>query len=283
MTNRRSLCRNTVLRFAGGFCFMATILAGCGQRDRTETKEKHTVAADKAREVSVAAAADLKFALEEIIAAFEKEQPRVKVTATYGSSGSFFAQLSNKAPFDMFLSADMEYPRKLIDQNYALKETEFRYAVGQIVVWTPNSSPLDVKKLGIETLLDPSVRKVAIANPKHAPYGRAAEAAMKKLGVYDRVKDRLVLGENISQAAQFVETGGADAGILALSLAMAPQMRDKGQYWVVPLDAYPTLEQGGVILSWAKDRQAADLLRSFMLSESGRAILKRYGFFLPER
>lgn len=106
---------------------------------------------------------------------------------------------------------------------------------------------------------------------------------MKKLGVYDRVKDRLVLGENISQAAQFVETGGADAGILALSLAMAPQMRDKGQYWVVPLDAYPTLEQGGVILSWAKDRQAADLLRSFMLSESGRAILKRYGFFLPER
>ena len=155
-----------MLCFAGGLCFLAIILAGCAKRDRTETKEKQTIAPDKAREVSVAAAADLKFALEDIIAAFEKEQPQVKVTATYGSSGSFFAQLSNKAPFDMFLSADMEYPRKLIEQNYALKETEFRYAVGQIVVWAQNSSPLDVKKLGIETLLDPSVRKVAIANPR---------------------------------------------------------------------------------------------------------------------
>jgi molybdate transport system substrate-binding protein len=246
------------------------------------TPDRQSQAAES-REVAVAAAADLKFALGEVIAAFEKEQPRVKVKATYGSSGSFFAQLSNKAPFDVFLSADIEYPRKLIEQGLAAKETEFRYAVGQIVVWVPNASPLDVEKLGIQTLVAPSVRKVAIANPKHAPYGRAAEAAMKKLGVYDQVKDRLVLGENIAQAAQFVETGGADAGVLALSLAMAPQMRDKGRYWTVPLDAYPTLEQGGVILSWAKDREAADQFRSFVTGERGRQILKQFGFFGSEK
>jgi molybdate transport system substrate-binding protein len=138
-----------------------------------------------------------------------------------------------------------------------------------------------VEKLGVRALLDPGVRKIAIANPKHAPYGRAAEAALKKLEVYDQVKDRLVLGENVAQAAQFVETGAADAGVIALSLALAPTLREKGKYWEVPLDAYPRLEQGGVILSWARDRQAADALRAFVLGPEGKAVLRRYGFFLP--
>jgi molybdate transport system substrate-binding protein len=229
----------------------------------------------------VAAAADLKFALDEVVGAFERQHPDIRVKATYGSSGSFFAQLSNEAPFDLFLSADIDYPRKLIEQGKAEKGSEFLYAVGHLVVWVPAASKLDVQKLGIRALADPSVKKVAIANPRQAPYGRAAEAALKKLGVYDDVKGRLVLGENIAQAAQFVESGAADAGVIALSLALAPAMRDTGRYWEVPLDAYPRLEQGGVLLKWAKDPEAAQALLDFLTGGEGRAILKRYGFILP--
>ncbi len=235
----------------------------------------------KSAKVSVAAASDLKFAFDEIAAAFQKENPTIAVVPTYGSSGTFFAQLTNRAPFDLYLSADIEYPRKLIAQGQAVKDSEFRYAIGQIVVWLPTASKLDVAKTGIEALLDASVRKIAIANPQHAPYGRAAEAALKKLGVYDKVKDKLVLGENIAQTAQFVQSGAADLGIIALSRALAPPMKEAGRYWPVPLDSYPPIEQGGVILSWASDPAAAALVRAYMSGPEARAILTRYGFALP--
>jgi molybdate transport system substrate-binding protein len=205
----------------------------------------------------------------------------VSLEIVYGSSGNFFAQLSNRAPFDMYFSADMEYPRKLIEAGHADKRTEFLYAIGQIVVWAGASSPLDVETRGIEALLDERARKIAIANPEHAPYGRAAEAALRSLGVYEQVKDRLVLGENIAQTAQFVESGAADVGIIALSLAMAPAMQGKGRYWLVPLDAYPKMEQGGIILNWAKEREAAEDVCAFVTSAAGRTTLARYGFILP--
>jgi molybdate transport system substrate-binding protein len=233
------------------------------------------------REVSVAAAADLKFAFDEVVSEFQKRNPSILVTVTYGASGNFYAQLANQAPFDLFLSADIDYPRKLIDSGLALMDSEFLYAVGHIVVWVPNGSPLDLDKLGMKAVADPAVKKLAIANPKHAPYGRAAEAALKKYGLYDDVKDRLALGENIAQTAQFVESGAADVGIIALSLALAPAMKERGSYWMVPLDAYPRLEQGGVILRWAKDKEAAQAVRAFMSGTEGRTILKRYGFLLP--
>jgi len=231
--------------------------------------------------VAVAAAADLKYALNEIAVDFGRKNPEVTLKIAYGSSGNLYAQLSNKAPFDIYFSADVDYPRKLIAAGLALKQTEFFYAVGRIVVWVPIRSDLDVERLGIESLLDPSVRKIAIANPKHAPYGRAAEAAMKNLGVYDRVEERLVLGENISQTAQFVETGAADIGVIALSSAVSPALRGKGRFWAVPVDTYPRLEQGGVVLSWAKDKDAALRLRDFVTGGAGRAVLKKYGFTLP--
>lgn len=234
------------------------------------------------RRVAVAAAADLEFALKDIVAAFERQHPDIKVTTTCGSSGNFFHQLSNQAPFDVFLSADVDYPRQLIDQGQAVKDSEFRYAVGHIVVWVPRASQLDLDKLGIRAVADPSVRKLAIANPRHAPYGRAAEAALKKLGLYDEVKARLVLGDNIAQAAQFVDSGSADAGIIALSLARAPTMRDKGRFVLVPPDAYPRLEQSGVILKWAADRDAARALCDFVRGKEGQAILEKYGFDSPE-
>lgn len=233
------------------------------------------------RLVRVAAAADLKFAFEEVSVEFRKQHPDIQVEPTYGSSGTFFAQLTNQAPFDLFLSADIDYPRRLVEQGHAIPGTEFLYALGQIVVWVPSDSKWDVESLGISALLDPAVRRVAIANPKHAPYGRAAESAMRSLGVYDQVQGRLVLGENVAQTAQFVESGAADIGIIALSLALAPPMRDRGRFWIIPPEAYPKIEQGGVILSRARDREATEALRAFLIDRRGRDILRRYGFILP--
>jgi molybdate transport system substrate-binding protein len=228
--------------------------------------------------VRVAAASDLRFTMDEIVEALRRERPAVDVLVTYGSSGNFYAQLSNRAPFDIFFSADVDYPRRLIRQGLALAPSEFLYGVGRLVVWVPRNSPIEVEKLGMQALLSRSVRRIAIANPRHAPYGRAAEAAMKSLGVFDQVKDRLVLGDSVMQTAQFVDSGGAEVGIISHSLALAPALRDKGRFWEAPIDAYPRQEQGGVILSWAKDRPAAEALRDFVLSEGGRAILRRHGF-----
>jgi molybdate transport system substrate-binding protein len=252
---------------------VAASLAGC---------KRNPGPAEGEREVRVAAAADLQFALDDVLEVFHARHPDIWVRVTYGASGNFFAQLSNRAPFDLFLSADVDYPRRLCQSGLAEADSEFLYAVGHLVIWVPRSSGLDVEKQGVRALLDPSVKKVALANPRHAPYGRAAEAALKSLGVYERVRGKFVLGENVAQAAQFVRTGAADAGVFALSLARAPAMQDRGRYWEVPLDAYPRLEQGGVILSRARDRQAAELLRAFLLGDEGKAVLKRYGFFLPK-
>jgi len=236
--------------------------------------------AAETRTLRVAAAADLKVAFADIVAAFERQNPDVKVEVTYGSSGNFYSQLSSRAPFDLFLSADLDYPRRLVEQGLAAPNSEFSYAVGGLVLWVQKGSPIAVEK-GIEALLDPSVRKIAIANPRHAPYGRAAEAAMKKLGVYEKVKGKLVLGENIIQTAQFVESGAADIGLISHSLAAAAPLRDEGRSWEVPAGSYPSLEQGGVILSWAQDRQTAEALRSFIVGDSGKEILHRYGFRSP--
>lgn len=234
-------------------------------------------------EVRIAAAADLRFALDEIQAEFKKQYPYIDVKIVYGSSGNFFVQLQQQAPFDVYLSADLSYPRRLVEQGVALKETEFLYGVGRLVVWMPEGGiRLDVDALGLQALTDPAARKIAIANPQHAPYGRAAEAALRHYGVYEAVQDRLVFGESVAQTAHFIETGAADAGIIALALALSPEMRKRGRFWMIPLEAYPRIEQGGVILSWAQDLGAAKRFRDFMLGPAGRAILERYGFFLPE-
>jgi molybdate transport system substrate-binding protein len=244
------------------------------------SRDERSHAAERAA-VRVAAAADTKFAFDEIVDAFRRQQPETEVRVTYGSSGNFYAQLSNQAPYDMFLSADLEYARRLIREGRAAPDSEFIYGVGRLVAWVSRRSSIDVEKLGLEALRDPSVRKVAIANPAFAPYGRAAVTAMKNLGVYDKIKDRLVYGDSVMQAFQFVESSAADIGIVSHSLALAPPLRDKGRLWEIPLDAYPRQEQGGVILSWAQNRAAADALRSFMLSGDGKIILHRYGFETP--
>jgi len=178
-----------------------------------------------AQEIRVAAAADLKFALDELGTQYEKQSGK-KIAVIYGSSGNFFAQIQNGAPFDLFLSADIEYPRKLEAAGLAEPGTVYEYAVGRIVIWMPPDARADLARLGWKALLQPGVERIAIANPEHAPYGRAAVAALRKAGVYEQVRKRLVYGENIAQAAQFVAAGTAQAGIVALSLAVSPPMRD---------------------------------------------------------
>jgi molybdate transport system substrate-binding protein len=231
--------------------------------------------------VRVAAASDLRFALEEVAAHLARQTPPVLLEATYGSSGNLHAQLRQRAPFDVFLSADIAYPTDLVERGAAAPADLFTYALGRLVVWVPNASPLALERDGLRALT--GVRRLAIANPAHAPYGRAAEAALRGATLWDRLQPRIVLGENIAQTAQFVESGAADAGIIARSIAVAPLMRDRGRWWDVPPDAYPPLVQGGVVLSTARSRPGADALRRFLLSDDGRRLLERNGFALPAR
>src|SRR6266436_705058 len=193
-----------------------------------------------AQEIRVAAAADLKFALDELGAQFEKQTGR-RINVSYGSSGNFF---------------------------------------GRIVIWMPADAQADLAKLGWKALPEPGVERIAIANPEHAPYGRAAVAALRSAGIFEQVRRRLVYGENIAQAAQFVASGSAQAGILALSLAVSPPMR-AGKRWEIPADMHPPIEQGAIILKSAKDKEGARAFLAFLKSDAARKILESYGFVLP--
>ena len=229
--------------------------------------------------IRLAAAADLQFAMTDLVAQFEK-QTGTNADVSYGSSGNFFAQIANGAPFDLFFSADMDYPRKLQAAGLAEPETLCAYAIGRMVIWTPSNLDIDVAKRGWQALLDNHVRKIALANPEHAPYGRAAVAALGRAGIYDQVLPKLVYGENVAQAAQFVQSGNAQAGILPLSLALSPAMHD-GKWWEVPADTYPAIQQGAIVLNRAKNKAAARSFLDFVKSEAGRRTLAKYGVALP--
>jgi molybdate transport system substrate-binding protein len=234
----------------------------------------------QAEEITIAAASDLNFAFKELIAGYEKATGN-HVRLSLGSSGNFFSQIQNGAPFDLYFSADIGYPKKLEEAGLTMPGSLYRYAVGRIVLWAGTASRIDLSK-GLEVLRDPGIKKVAIANPKHAPYGRAAVAAMEYFKVYDQVKDRLVLGENISQTAQFIESGACDIGIIALSLAVAPAMKAHGTYWEIPAEAHQPLEQGAAILKSSDHQEAAKQFLEFMQGDKGREIMTSYGFTLPQ-
>ena len=232
-----------------------------------------------AEEITIAAASDLNFVFRELAAEYEKATGD-RVRLSLGSSGNFYAQIQNGAPFDLYFSADIAYPRKLEEAGLAVPGSLYPYAVGRIVLWTGKDSLLDLSK-GLEILREPTIKKIAIANPKHAPYGRAAVAAMEQAQVYDRVKAKLVLGENISQAAQFVESGSAEVGIIAMSLALAPPMQAAGRYWEIPVETYPPIEQGAVVLTGGKNQERAKAFLAFVQGAEGQAMMKRYGFVIP--
>jgi molybdate transport system substrate-binding protein len=234
-----------------------------------------------AQEITVAAAADMSAALPQVADAYIKKTGKT-VKLSFGASGNLTNQIRNGAPFDVFFSADEQYPQKLIDEGFAVKETLFRYAVGRLVLWAPNDFAIDVSKRGMNALLDPAVKKIAIANPDTAPYGRAAAAALRHFGIYDQVSAKLVIGENIAQAAQFVESRNAQAGLIALSHALAPAMKGKGRYWIVPLDAYPTLNQAAVVLAKSKEQEASRKFLEFIRTPEAASLLRSFGFSLPE-
>ena len=230
--------------------------------------------------LAVAAAANLKTAAVELKKGFEAEHPDTEVTLTLGASGTFFAQLQNGAPFDLFLSADREYPQKAVAAGLAKAEDEKVYAFGKLVAWLPPGSTLPLERDGLKALLDPSVKHVAIANPAVAPFGRAAAAALQAAGVADVVRPKLVLGTSASQAAQFATTGAADVAFLPMSLALGQELAG-GRVVPVPEGLYPRIEQAGLVLSAAREPALAQAFLAFVLGEKGRAILARSGYGLP--
>jgi molybdate transport system substrate-binding protein len=255
---------------------VAACLAGISVTGPTwaQDKEKNSAA------LTVAGAADLSAALREIAEDYERKSG-VQVKLSFAASGALTQQIQNGAPFDLFFSADMDYPRQLIAGGQAEGSSLYQYAVGKLVLWVPAESPLDVEHKGVEVLLDPTVRKIAIANPEHAPYGRAAVAALKHFGMYDRLHDELVLGENIAQAAQFVESGNAQAGFVAMAHAVAPSMKGKGKYWVVPDGAYPALAQGLVVITRSQHKKEAAEFVDYVKTKEAADVWRKYGFEVP--
>jgi len=231
-------------------------------------------------QLNVAAASDLKFALTDLAAIYEK-QSGVHLNLTFGSSGNFFAQVQNGAPFDIFFSADSDYPRKLNEAGLVLPNSADSYAVGKLALWVPSNSKLAPEKSGWQSLLDPTVQKIAIANPDHAPYGRAALEALKNSGFYEKIKSKLVFGENISQAAQFVQSGNAEIGILASSITSSPTFTS-GHSWIIPQNQYTPLLQSFVVLKSSSHQDAALAFLAYVKSPAAQAIFEKYGFAKPE-
>jgi len=229
-----------------------------------------------AQSITVAAASDLQFAMPELAAGFQTQTGR-QVKVIYGSSGNFFQQIQNGAPFDLFFSANLDYPRQLESSGLTVPGSYYQYAKGKIVLWVPNESKVNISS-GLNSLLDPGVNKIAVANPLHAPYGQAAVAAMQKEGIYEKVKNKLVTGENISQTASFVVSGAADAGVIALSLALSPNMKDKGHYVEIPAAEYPPISQACVILNSSREKEPAKQFLSYLKTKAAVETLRRYGF-----
>ena len=238
-------------------------------------------AADAAAQtLTVAAASDLQSALPAITSRFEKDSGQ-KVTLTFGSSGNFFTQIQNGAPFDVFLSADIDYPKRLEGSGQAERGSLYEYATGRLVLWTRNDSRIDVRR-GLVVLSDTRVRRIAIANPEHAPYGRAAVAALRHEGLYERVQGKFVLGENISQAAQFAQTGAAEVGLLALALALSPTLKSSGTYVDIPESWYPPIEQAAIVLASSRQKPLARQFVDYLKNPASVRLLQSYGFAVAQ-
>jgi len=232
-----------------------------------------------AQPLRVAAASDLQFAMNDLMMRYEKQTGQT-VEVVYGSSGNFATQIENGAPFDLFFSADSNYPAKLIEHGLADQHSLYLYASGRLALWASPEDHLNLSEKGFQVLLDPRVTRIAIANPEHAPYGRAAVTALQKAGIYEQVQPKLVYGEDILQAAQFVQSGNAQVGIVALSLAISPVMQN-GDRWLVPVELSPPLEQSVVVVSSSKNKSAAIQFLALVKSAEGRQLLAKYGFAPP--
>lgn len=231
----------------------------------------------QADKITIAAAADLKFALDELLVEFKQAHSQDEVEVIYGSSGKFHTQIRQGAPFDLYFSADIEFPRLLAKAGFAASEV-VPYAVGRIVLW---SATQDASQMTLANLTDPAIKRIAIANPKHAPYGKRAEEALRTQRLWEKVEAKLVYGENIAHTAQFVQTGNAQVGVIALSLALNPELASKGGYWLIPDELHAPLEQGFIITKRAEKNALAKQFAAYMSSEPAREVMTRYGFVVP--
>lgn len=231
----------------------------------------------RAEKITIAAASDLKYAMEEIVAGFHQGDPGSHVEVVYGSSGKLHTQIRNGAPYDLFFSADIAYPRELHRLGLAAGPVR-PYARGRIVLWRAGA---DAGGLTLPDLADPDAGRIAIANPRHAPYGKRAEEALRSAGIWDAVAPRLVYGESVSHAAQYVQTGSARTGIIALSLALAPELAGKGTYRLIPEHLHQPLEQGYIITRRAAHSALAARFADYLESPAARSVMRRYGFVLP--
>ncbi|MEN9842982.1 MAG: molybdate transporter substrate-binding protein [Pseudomonadota bacterium] len=232
-----------------------------------------------AADIKIAAASDLKFAMDAIVPLFKADHPNTKVEVVYGSSGRFFNQIQQGAPFDLYFSADVEYPRQLIAAGYAHAPVRL-YGIGRIVLFSLKQSVREMRLEQLGTMKH--INKIAIANPKHAPYGKRAVEALQAAGVYSQVESKLVFGENISQTAQFVHTGNADMGIIALSLVLNPALSAQGRYVLIPSHLHQPLAQGFVLTRKGMQNPKAVAFGNYMEQAQARAIMTQYGFSLPQ-
>jgi len=230
-----------------------------------------------AQRLTIAAAADLKFALAEVVEQFRATRPGARVEVVYGSSGKFYTQIRNGAPFDLYFSADIQFPQKL-EQDGLTAGPPRQFAIGRIVLWSLRP---ELGRMPLKDLARAPIRRFAIANPQHAPYGQRAREALEHQGVWAALEGKLVQGENIAHTAQFVDTGAAEAGIVALALVLAPTLQGKGVWTLIPEEWHAPLEQGYVITRRGANNPLAREFADYMASEPARGIMRRYGFVLP--
>lgn len=224
---------------------------------------------------TVVVAANLKTAMDSIAKVYKQKNPADNIQISYGASGKFYEQIVNGAPFDVFFSADMSYPTKLKESHFGISAIKL-YAIGRIAIWSKKIDP-NIQKMN--SLLDPKVKKISIANPVTAPYGAKAVESMKRTKIYNNIKSNLVYGENIAQAAQFVAFGAADIGIIALSDVLSPAMKkEHGKYYVIPQENHAPLEQGCVVLKHGKGNTTALRFYDYISSNKAKAILSYYGY-----
>lgn len=226
-----------------------------------------------AEKMIIAAAASLKPAMEEILRAFKAQNTGSEIEVVFGSSGKMCMQITQGAPYDMFFSADREFPDLLVQKNFAASEPKI-YAMGQLVLW---SATRDASQMKLDNLLDSKIKRVAIANPKHAPYGRRAEEALRKSGLWDKLQPKLVFGEDISQAAHFAQSGNADVGILAMSLVISSDFKKLGGFWLIPQNLYTPLEQTFVFTKLGKDKPLAKKFSEYILQKSASDVFVKHG------
>ena len=257
------------------FCLLALAFAGC----QPEPPAASAPPAPKIK-LSVAAAADLRLVFPKVVEAYAQAAQGVELEASFGASGALTTQIRNGAPFDVFLSADKAYPAKLAADHLTTGDP-LPYARGALVIWTAKGALPDLATKGLAALRGSAVHKVSLANPEHAPYGRAAMAALESAKLTSALADKLVKAENVSQAAQWAASGAAQAGLISLSLAQAPEMAAKGEYVRVPETAYPPLVQAAVVVTTTKQAAAAEAFIKWLAGPDGANVLSQAGFGQP--